>query len=144
MSCKAQEACNQYHYQGNNCIPDEGSCSTSNNWWVYKYICDGKPSDSKCGGGVAQAELLSKVQNGQLKVDGNNVSCGKTVQLDVFDEECDPNGEPWKCDVDHDGDGNLSDDEKDNKDFMVWYSGDCPEPTATPTVTPPVVACGTN
>jgi len=99
------------------CDPAQGSCASSKGW-VAKWTCEGKKTE--CG----ENEKSGQDQN------FSEAECNRTVTLAVFDKNCRVGG--WSCTED-----NL-------KDYMVWYSGECPasaEATAgkqavTPTVTP--------
>lgn len=99
------------------CSTATGSCGAPGNT-VVKFTCDGKVTECR-----NNESAFASSQN----VTG--VSCGKTVQIDIFDKACRQNG-TWVC-----ADANL-------RDYMVWYSGDCilpsvtPNPTATPTNAP--------
>lgn len=135
VNCKNPEACESYSANWvDNCKPDSGTCDTSQGvtnpataWWVYKWICAGKPAaDKMCGGGTASPLSHKKVQAGTFKVDGDGVTCGQTVQLDVYDKDPEAAG-GW-------------DSTAVTKDYLVWYSGDCPVPTNTP----PAPACDTS
>lgn len=83
------------------CNTTSGSCSSSING-VVKYVCDGRVTDCR-----QNESSFSTYQN------LSGVTCGKTVQLDVFSKNCRENGN-WVCTG-----GEL-------RDYMVWYSGDCP------------------
>ncbi len=91
------------------CSTSLGSC-TSANPFVVKWTCDGRHNECRSH---ESAWTTSHSLSG--------TACGKTVQIDVFDKNCRASG-GWDCQ-----DSNL-------KDYMVWYSGDCP--IATPTTTP--------
>ncbi len=94
------------------CNPGTGSCSASGNV-VVKFTCNGRLSECR-------DNESSFATNHSL----NGASCGKTVQIDVFNKNCRANGS-WNCQAD------------DMLDYMVWYSGDCQtNPTPTPTPTP--------
>lgn len=130
ISCKDPESCNQFHLAGNRCVPDSGNCKAEGNQIVFKWVCDGK-EDLDCGGGVhdVNPRVVKRVQNGSLKVDGDGVTCGQTVQLDVYDKNPEAGG-GW-------------DPTAQTIDYLVWYSGDCPVPTATPTSSPTPTTSGT-
>lgn len=93
------------------CNPGSGSCSANNNR-VVRYVCDGR-----------QSECRSNESSFGNSYSVNDISCGKTVQIDVFSKTCRVNG-AWTC-----GD-------KDLKDYMVFYTGDCAKPTSKPKKTP--------
>lgn len=96
------------------CNTGSGSCSSSGSN-VVKFVCDGR-----------QTECTSNESSFSNYQSVSGVSCGKTVQIDVFNKNCRANG-GWSCGT---NDGSL-------KDYIVWYSGDCtntqPSPTPTPT-----------
>ena len=104
------------HWCSRECKPETGVCQAK---WVQKTVCDGKLTE--CGENVNWGSNLG--------VSGN--ACGKTVVLNVFDHDCREN--TWSC-----NDKNL-------RDYMVWYSGECgadasPSATLKPTLKPiPVV-----
>lgn len=98
------------------CAPQSGSCSASGSV-VVRYTCDGRRTECR--------ENESGFTNYQ-SVSGT--TCGKTVQIDVYNKTCRANGW-WSC-----NDGDM-------QDYFVWYSGDCPAampivPSATPTNKP--------
>lgn len=93
------------------CNTSSGSCSSSGDT-VVRFECDGRTTDCRSGeSGFASSHSIG------------SVSCGKTVQIDVFTHNCRANG-GWSC-----GDNDL-------RDYIVWYSGDCAQSTPTPTPTP--------
>ncbi len=60
----------------------------------------------------------------------NDVGCGKLVQIDVTDGNCEPNINSKTC-------GEI-------KDFLVYYTGSCPPPTETPIPTQTPTGVPTN
>lgn len=89
------------------CNINTGTCvSNGNN--VVQYTCDGRV-----------AECKNNEQSFRTSASVANTPCGKTVQIDVFTKTCRVNG-GWSCT------------NNDLVDYFVWYSGDCPNPTATP------------
>lgn len=82
------------------CNTSTGICSATGNV-VVKFTCDGRVTDCRQN----ESSFASSQSIG-------SVSCGKTVQIDVFNKDCRSQG-GWGC-----GDQDL-------KDYMVWYSGDC-------------------
>ena len=103
------------------CNPSTGECK-SDNEGVVKYICTGKWDQ------CLESESYWSNQN-QV----TTLSCGKTVQLSLFDKKCRREDGSWdqSCKL---------------LGYMVWYSGDCwnggstyPTPiksTTSPTVRP--------
>lgn len=100
------------------CTAGSGQC-TSDKPYVVKWTCDGNLIECR-----ANQSDYTKSQN----ISGT--SCGKTVQMDVFNRKC-TTALGWMCDS------------NDLLDFMVWYSGDCPNTTTTPTALPvlPASSC---
>lgn len=92
----------------NGCDENSGFCFGNA---VYRFQCDGRTTDCRSNESFSTGQSLG------------NPGCDKTVQLDVFDHNCRQNG-GWDCGI--------------PQDYMVWYSGACVVPTATPTPTPPV------
>ena len=124
VSCT--ENCDSLYIGQADCSPDTGTCTGKdtnggNEWWTYRFVCDGKHNE--CGGNGPAPLNVSKVKGNAQKVDLPSIACGQTVQLDVFDKECDADPNNWAC-----GGDSL-------KGYMVWYSGDC---------APPPVACNTS
>ncbi len=119
LSCTTN--CNEHYACEAACNPDEGWCDGQGSNYVYKLVCDGKSEE--CGNGIGN--LVNMYPPTQGKVDiTEGVSCGQTVQLDVFTKQCDAAG-GWDCGA------------EDMKGYIVWYSGDCAPPVQTP-------ACGTS
>jgi PKD repeat protein len=85
------------------CDPTKGTCQNSAAT-VVKFTCDGKQSECR-----SNETAFSTSQS----FDGT--TCGKTVQIDVFSKNCRANG-GWDCA------------DRDIKDYLVWYSGDCVSP----------------
>ena len=101
------------------CNLDSGVCTGAH---VVKWTCDGRRSNGECRENESTWTTSQNVKD---------VACGKTAQVDVFDENCRDGG--WSCDA-----SNL-------KGYLVYYGGDCrreptptptPRPTPTPTPTP--------
>lgn len=93
------------------CNVYSGSCSASDAF-VVKWTCDGKITDCR-----SNETSFTRTQS----VVGT--SCGKTVQIDVFDKDCRSDG-GWSCEP------------RNLLDYLVWYSGDCSSqslPTKLPT-----------
>lgn len=82
------------------CNTNSGSCSAPGEY-VVKFVCDGR-----------QGECRSNESGFSSYHSVGGVSCGKTVQIDVFNKNCRAGG-GWSC-----GDNDL-------RDYIVWYSGDC-------------------
>lgn len=97
---------------GRGCNVGSGTCSASGPY-VVKFTCDGKSSNGQC---LSNEETFATSAS-------LNASCGKTVQIDVFNKKCRDSSGNWVC-----GNGDL-------QDYIVWYSGDCSS-TSTPTPTP--------
>lgn len=112
------------------CNPQTGSCSGSNNG-VVKYVCSGRWD--QCFEAESYWSNYAEI---------GNQSCGKTVQLSVFDKTCRKEDGTWDSSCKLQG-------------YMVWYSGDCwsgvgptptpfgggqvrSTPTGSPTVTPTI------
>jgi len=95
-------SCNQ------GCNVKTGSCSAKQAT-VVKFTCDGKVTD--CRNNESSFSTSQSLEG---------VSCGKTVQLDIFNKVC-RTDKGWVC-----GDRDL-------QDYLVWYSGDCPAKTSTAT-----------
>ncbi len=87
------------------------SCSGS---YVFRYVCDGRQTECRSNesGPSTNASALD--------------SCGKTVQVDVFNKNCRAGG-GWSC-----GAGDLL-------DYIVYYNGDCDNPPPPPPPPPPPV-----
>jgi hypothetical protein len=90
------------------CNISTGMCSGKGNT-VVKFVCDGKLAECRSG----EQPFASSYSLA-------NSSCGKTVQIDVFTKNCRTSG-GWDCGA------------NDMVDYFSWYSGDCANPTATPT-----------
>ncbi len=82
------------------------SCSCT---WVVRFTCSGKVNE--CGGGGASP--IAESSGGSMGVTGQ---CGTTDQIDVFSKNCRASG-GWSC-----GGGDL-------RDYIVYYNGDCTQPT---------------
>lgn len=98
----------------NGCNTSTGTC-TSSNATVVKFTCNGRTTDCR------DAESTWSTTHSV-----GNPGCGKTVQIDVFTQNCRVNGE-WVC---------FNDNQL--RDYLVWYSGDCPAPSPSPNPTPSV------
>ncbi len=115
------QKCNQYHPLAKNCSPSGKYCDGGDSKdipekkrWVFKFVCDGKTHN--CDTGL--------VQKGEgVKSSIGTPGCGKTVQIDVFDKDCEAGG-GWSC--------NGAD------DYMVYYTGACPaaSPSPSPSISP--------
>jgi hypothetical protein len=92
---------------GWHCDLGSRSCSYGINS-VVKWVCEGRMDE--CRDGEAGWSTYQQVTE----------SCGKTVQIDVFKHNC-RNGGPytWSC-----GSGDLL-------DYIVYYTGDCPQQCTT-------------
>jgi len=103
------------------CNPATGRCE-GNNEGVVKWTCSGRWNQCL----EAESEWANSQELG-------NVSCGRTVQISLFDKKCRMADGTWDTSCQLLG-------------YMVWYSGDCgtsggnPTPTAqlNPTNTPRV------
>lgn len=91
---------------GNHCDLETGVCSGGNDVWLWKFVCDGETTDCR-----SNRVNSSNPQDGQSLTEG--VTCGQTVQIDVFNKQCDEDPNNWSCNGE-----NLI-------DYIVWYSGDC-------------------
>ncbi|MDQ3008970.1 MAG: PKD domain-containing protein [bacterium] len=85
---------------GKGCDVKSGTCQ-GGKATVVKYTCNGKHNECR--------DNESSFSNTQSL---GNVSCGTTVQIDVFSKNCRNNGQ-WVCNT------------SDLQDYLVWYSGDC-------------------
>src|SRR5690606_18641922 len=93
------------------CNTNTGSCAVSNEG-VVKYTCTGNQAECRSNeSAFANSQSLA------------GASCGQTIQIDVFNKKC------------RDASGNWTCSQADLKDYIVWYSGDCPAPQ------PPVNTC---
>lgn len=110
--CGSGTAANSHACSGE-CNPGSGSCTGNGNHRVVRFVCDGRTTDCR-----SNESAFSTSQS------LGNPGCGKTVQLDVFEKACRNSNGGWDC-----TDGQMT-------DYMVWYSGDCPAPTAPPTKKP--------
>jgi len=93
---------------GQGCNPATGYCTSSGGTFTTQYTCDGYQTECRQNEQpFANSYLLG------------NPGCGKTVQIDVYSQQCRVGGE-WTCP-----------NESYLRDYMVWYSGDCEpeEPT---------------
>ena len=111
-SCNSLEKCTK------NCVPDNASCTSPSSGYTYKFTCSG--NHRECGGGGANPIKPADKSKSGLSLGTGGYKCNQTIQLDVFSQDCDPNG-TWIC-----ASGDLI-------DYMVWYSGACPLATRTPT-----------
>src|SRR3989344_2476974 len=114
-SCNSLEKCTK------NCVPDNASCTSPSSGYTYKFTCSG--NHRECGGGGANPIKPADKSKSGLSLGTGGYKCNQTIQLDVFSQDCHPNG-TWIC-----ASGDLI-------DYMVWYSGACPLATRTPTPTP--------
>ncbi len=110
--CGTGEAANA-HTCNRGCDINSGRC-TAPAGTVVKFTCDGR-----------QANCTDNESNWSSSQSIGSVSCGKTVQIDVFNKKCRNTTGGWDCN-----------DSGDLRDYIVWYSGDCPAATATPTPRP--------
>ncbi len=106
------------------CNIGSGTCtSLDNKVAVVRFQCDGRSTECRNN----ESPFATSHSLG-------NPGCGKTVQIDVFDKTCRQSNGNWdsSCQL---------------KDYIVWYSGDCPvqpppspapSPTPAPTPTPQV------
>lgn len=111
------QKCNQYHLQGNNCSPSGKYCEAKSADWGAMFLCNGNLKNCDTG-------MIDKGQNKKFYI--GNRHCGQTIQIDVFDHNCEDGG-GWSCAT--------------PKDYLVYYTGDCAPPSPKPT-TPP--ACNTD
>lgn len=102
-------------HDGSSCDINFGFCSGN---FVLRTVCNGKVFNCDSGHGAQVIEM----QEGQAFSIGNP-GCDRTVQLDVFNDQFQNGDIP--------------------SDYIVWYSGDCVVPTATPTSTPRPTATAT-
>jgi len=102
--CGSGTAANFYSCSAN-CNPATGDCSGN---YVVKWTCDGNTTDCRDN---------ESAWSSYHKVDSPHPGCNKTVQIDVFSKNCRAGG-GWSC-----GDSDLL-------GYMVWYSGDCDDPTS--------------
>lgn len=103
------------------CDANGGSCTGT---YVLKTICDGWTTN--CDNSHTKPFAISHVLTGSQFVNNTYPGFNKTVQLDVFNKDCQP-GDKWSCDG-----SNL-------QDYIVWFSGVAPTPTQpVPTVTPTI------
>lgn len=91
------------------CNTATGTC-TSAETRVTRFTCNGRLTE--CRSNEAPFATSYGV---------SGVACNQTVQVDVYDKNCRPNG-TWLCKP------------ADLVDYMVWYSGPCTSTTPTPTV----------
>lgn len=98
-------------HTGSACNPSTGSCSGA---YVLRSVCDGRTTN--CDGQHTVPTLVESGTNLSLGYPG----CGKTVQLDVFNQSCRDGSGNWICGV--------------PADYMVWYTGDCAYTAPAPVV----------
>jgi hypothetical protein len=91
-----------------NCDINSGRCSTRSNEWMYVFVCNGKLTE-------CNHPLIAKFGPNSTAFVTNYASVGsdKTVQIDVFNKECDAGG-GWNCQ------GNPP---KELTGYIVWWSG---------------------
>lgn len=95
-----------------------GSCEVGSGEFPFRFECDGRVADCR--------------QNESYSSSVGGASCGKSVQIDVFNKDCRPTknaGDPWLCGGTETGgplDGNI-------QRYATWYTGDCPGGTTPPT-----------
>ncbi|MBI5151493.1 MAG: PKD domain-containing protein [Candidatus Pacebacteria bacterium] len=83
------------------CDTSSGTCSASGNY-VVKFTCNGRTSDGECRSNETSFSTSQSL---------SGTTCGKTVQIDVFDRTCRNQYGQWEtCAL---------------QDYIVWYSGDC-------------------
>lgn len=113
--CGSGTAANVYSCNAN-CNVRTGSCAGSNNG-VVKYTCNGRWD-----------QCLESESYWSNYAEVGSTSCGKTVQVSVFDKKCRLENGGWDPSCKLDG-------------YLVWYSGDCqtgfgstitPAPTQSP------------
>lgn len=119
VACSGSASCNSLYDNAvcsASCNPDQKYCDGQGTNHVYKWVCDGK--NQECGNGIGgNATLLTQSTS---RVDlTSGVSCGKTVQLDVFDKQCDAGG-GWNCNA------------NDLKGYMTYYTGSCSSSSTPP------------
>lgn len=85
------------------CDINSGQCQTSGSR-VVRYECDGR-----------QTECRSNESSFASSQSVGSPACGKTVQIDVFDQKCRLDNGGWN-------------DSCVLQDYIVWYSGDCESP----------------
>jgi hypothetical protein len=90
------------------CYIDSGKCHANSGEWIYVFVCDGRLLECKTG-------LSWKFQpGGSARVlDFATPGSNKTVQIDVFNKECDKYGS-WDC---------LGNPPRELLGYIVWYSG---------------------
>ncbi len=93
------------------CDPRTGICSGASQG-VVKYVCSGKWD-----------QCLESETGWTNREEIGSVSCGKTVQISVFDKKCRKEDGSWDLSCELLG-------------YMVWYSGDC-RSSITPTQATP-------
>lgn len=90
------------------CNASTGICESDNSG-VVKWTCPGR-----------WEQCLEQESNFSNRASLDNIACGKTVQVSVFDKKCRLEDGAWDTSCRLLG-------------YMVWYSGDCREGSASPT-----------
>ncbi len=93
------------------CNTTTGICESNNNG-VVKWTCPGR-----------WEQCLEQESNFSNSASLDNVACGRTVQISVFDKKCRTEEGSWDTSCRLLG-------------YMVWYSGECRAGSTTPTVIP--------
>lgn len=93
------------------CNTATGVCESGNNG-VVKWLCPGR-----------WEQCLEQESNFSNSASLDNVACGKTVQISVFDKKCRLEDGAWDTSCELQG-------------YMVWYSGDCRAGSTSPTPMP--------
>ena len=91
-----------------NCDITSGRCSTRSNEWMYVFVCDGRVTN-------CDSPLIRKFgPNSTAYVTSYaSVNSNKTVQIDVFNRECDAGG-GWSC---------VGNPPPELTGYIVWWSG---------------------
>lgn len=91
-----------------NCDINTGKCSTRSNEWMYVFVCSGKVTN-------CNSPMIAKFGPNSIASVTNYAFVGsdKTVQIDVFNKECDASG-GWSC---------QGDPPPELTGYIVWWSG---------------------
>jgi hypothetical protein len=90
------------------CNIDSGTCRASSEQWMYVFICDGWHREC-----VSNNSRKFKPGESAGVLNFATPNSNKTVQIDVFNKECDKDGK-WTC---------LGNPPPELKGYIVWYSG---------------------
>jgi hypothetical protein len=112
-----------------NCDINTGQCSTRSNEWMYVFVCSGKVTN-------CNSPMIAKFGPNSTASVTNYAFVGsdKTVQIDVFNKECDASG-GWSC---------QGDPPPELTGYIVWWSGKqqyTPPPPSSPSPPPLYVSC---